>query len=128
MICSPAQKDECVSKVLVILNDPPYGAERSYNGFRLAGSLVKRSGEQVRVFLIGDAVSCSHRGQRVPRGYYNMERMIETVARHGGNIGACGSCMDARGVTESDLADGCRRSSMEELTDWTLWADRVLVF
>ena len=30
--------------VLVVLNDPPYGTERSYNGLRLAGSLARRDG------------------------------------------------------------------------------------
>ena len=29
-------------KTLFILNDPPYGTERSYNALRLAGSLSKR--------------------------------------------------------------------------------------
>lgn len=62
-----------MGKTLLILNDPPYGTERSYNGLRLAGSLAKRHGEQVRVFLIGDAASCANRGQTVPKGYYNIE-------------------------------------------------------
>ncbi|MDA8263878.1 MAG: DsrE family protein, partial [Actinomycetota bacterium] len=43
-------------KILVVLNDPPYGTERSYNGLRLAGSLARRDGVEVRVFLFGDAV------------------------------------------------------------------------
>ena len=29
-------------KTLLILNDPAYGTERSYNGLRLAGTLAKR--------------------------------------------------------------------------------------
>jgi uncharacterized protein involved in oxidation of intracellular sulfur len=41
-------------KTLLILNDPPYGTERSYNGLRLAHTLAKREGESVRVFLIGE--------------------------------------------------------------------------
>ena len=36
--------------------------------------------------------------------------------------------MDARGLDEENLADGCHRSSMEELTDWTQEAESVLVF
>ena len=36
--------------------------------------------------------------------------------------------MDARGITEAELADACLRSTLEELTDWTLWADKALVF
>jgi uncharacterized protein involved in oxidation of intracellular sulfur len=53
----------------VICNDPPYGTERSWNGLRLAGALARRDGEQVRVFLLGDAVSCAVAGQKVPDGY-----------------------------------------------------------
>ena len=60
-----------MAKTLFILNDPPYGTERSYNALRLAGSLSKREGEDVKVFLIGDAASGAKRDQRVPQGYYN---------------------------------------------------------
>lgn len=117
-----------MSETLFILNDPPYGTERSYNGLRLAGSLAKREDETVRVFLIGDAASCAKGGQKVPQGYYNLESMLRSVVRRGGEIGVCGTCMDARGITDLELAEGCRRSTMDELTDWTQHADRVLVF
>ena len=117
-----------MSKTLLILNDAPYGTERSYNGLRLADSLARREGEQVRVFLIGDAASCAKSGQKVPQGYYKIENMLRPVVRGDGLIGVCGSCMDARGLTDDMLAEGCRRSTMDELADWTLWADRVIVF
>jgi uncharacterized protein involved in oxidation of intracellular sulfur len=116
-----------VSETLFVLNDPPYGTERSYNGLRLAGSLAKREGENVRVFLVGDAAACAKGGQKVPQGYYNLELMLRSVGRRG-EVGVCGTCMDARGITDVELAEGCRRSSLEELTDWTQRADRVLVF
>jgi uncharacterized protein involved in oxidation of intracellular sulfur len=115
-------------KTLFVLNDPPYGTERSYNGFRLAGSLAKRDGEDVRVFLIADAAACAKRGQVVPSGYYNLERMMHVVIQAGGEVGVCGSCMDARGISDSELAEGTHRSTMDKLTDWTIWADRVVVF
>lgn len=115
-------------KTLLILNDAPYGSERSYNGLRLAMSLSKREGEEVRLFLMGDAVDCARRGQETPDGYYNTERMIRAVLQRGGEVGACGSCSDARVLTDEARIDGARRSSMEELTDWTLWADRVVTF
>ncbi|HEY7761047.1 MAG TPA: DsrE family protein [Burkholderiales bacterium] len=115
-------------KTLFILNDPPYGTERSYNGLRLAGALAKREGEQVRVFLIGDAAACAQCNQKVPQGYYNLEIMLGAVTRRHGEVGVCGSCMDARGIANEDLVPGTRRSSMEELADWTLWADRVVTF
>ena len=44
--------------ILVILNDPPYGTERSYNGLRLALNLAKKPQVQLRIFLMADAVAC----------------------------------------------------------------------
>lgn len=113
---------------LFILNDPPYGTERSYNALRLAGALARREGEAVRTFLMGDAAACAKSGQAVPQGYYNINRMLQVLCIQHAAVGVCGSCMDARGIKEGELMDGARRSSLEELTDWTLWADRVLVF
>jgi uncharacterized protein involved in oxidation of intracellular sulfur len=115
-------------KVLIVLNDPPYGTERSYNGLRLAGALGKREGVQVRVFLMGDAAACAKAGQKTPSGYYNLERMITVVRQQGGDVAACGTCMDARGLTDDDLGGGARRGSLELLADWTQWADQTLVF
>ena len=111
-----------------VLNDGPYGSERSYNGLRLTLSLAKRDGEKVRVFLIGDAVGCAIRGQTTPDGYNNVERMLQAIAQRGGKVGYCGSCSDARGLTDDTRAAGAHRSSMEELADWTLWADKVVTF
>jgi uncharacterized protein involved in oxidation of intracellular sulfur len=82
----------------------------------------------VKVFLMGDAASCAKAGQIVPQGYYNLGRMLQLVSQHRGEVGVCGSCMQARGLADTDLIEGSHRSSMEELTDWTLWAHRVLVF
>jgi uncharacterized protein involved in oxidation of intracellular sulfur len=115
-------------KTLLILNEPPYGTERSYNGLRLAGSLAKRDDQQVRVFLMGDAAGCAKAGQVVPPGFYNLSRMLQVVVQHRGDVGVCGSCMDARGLADTELLAGAHRSSMDQLTDWTLWADRILVF
>jgi uncharacterized protein involved in oxidation of intracellular sulfur len=113
---------------LIILNDPPYGTERSYNGLRLANSLAKTEGAEVSVFLMGDAASCAVGRQATPNGYYNIERMLKILASKGGKIGACGSCMDARGIKPEALVEGVHRSSMDELTSWTQQSDRVIVF
>jgi sulfur relay (sulfurtransferase) complex TusBCD TusD component (DsrE family) len=64
-------------KYLFILNDPPYGTERSYNGLRLALSLGKEEDVEIFVFLMGDAASCAVSGQNTPRGYYSLERMLK---------------------------------------------------
>jgi len=115
-------------RTLLIINDPPYGTERAYNGMRLANALAKREGEEVRVFLMGDGASCAKAGQNPPQGYYSLERMLKGLHLKGGVTGVCGTCMDARGLTDAELAEGARRGTLEELTDWTLWAERVLVF
>ena len=115
-------------KTLFILNDAPYGCERTYNGVRLAGALARQEGNEVRVFLIGDAASAAHRQQKVPSGYYNLEVMLGSIVSHSGVIGVCGTCMDARGITAEDLITGAHRSSLDELTQWTAWADKALVF
>jgi uncharacterized protein involved in oxidation of intracellular sulfur len=114
--------------VLLILNDPPYGTERSYNGLRLACSLASRDEAQVRVFLIGDAVGRGMADQKVADGYYHLDRMIQSASRHGAEVGCCGTCMDARGITEDMLTKGARRSTLDELADWTLWAEKVATF
>jgi uncharacterized protein involved in oxidation of intracellular sulfur len=115
-------------KYLFILNDPPYGTERSYNGLRLARALSKHEGNEVRVFLLGDAALCAKAGQKVPEGYYNIEFLLQSIVRRGAEIGVCGTCMDARGIQDSELSPGAKRSTMEQLAEWTLWADKVLVF
>lgn len=115
-------------KVLVICNDPPYGTERSYNGLRLAGSLAKRDGVEVKVFLFGDAVGCAMANQKLPDGYYHLDRMLTSVIRHGGEVGCCGTCMDARALPEDALVQGASCSTLEQATDWTLWADKVVSF
>ncbi len=115
-------------KTLFILNDAPYGSERIYNGLRLAGSLSKAEGEDVKMFLIGDAAACAKAGQKVPEGFYNIQVMLGRVVRNGGEVGVCGTCMDARGIAESELLEGTRKSTLAELTTWTQWADKLIVF
>lgn len=113
--------------VLFILNDAPYGSERTYNALRLAGAMAARESPSVRIFLMADAVGCAKAGQQVPAGYYNVQLMLGKALRHG-EVALCGTCMDARGITEGELVQGARRSTMTELADWTAAADKVLVF
>lgn len=115
-------------KLLFILNDPPYGTERSYNALRLAIALLKTQRDEVRVFLMGDAAACAKAGQKVPQGYYNIADMLGMVVRRGGTVGVCGTCMDARGITDPELLEGAHRSTMGELTEWHEWADKATAF
>lgn len=113
-------------KALIIINDPPYGTERLYNGLRLAHALIKQESD-VTVFLLGDAVSGAKAGQKTPDGFYNVERMVSMVARNGMLL-LCGTCLDARGLTEEEVVKGSERSTMDALAEATVSADKVLVF
>lgn len=114
-------------KFLFVLHDPPYGTERTYNGIRWARQMIDADGNnEVKVFNFGDAVISVAAGQKVPNGYYNLAKMTKALADKGGVIGNCGACMDARGMTEDQLIDGAHRSSMAELAEWTVWADKVI--
>ena len=116
-----------MSHTLFIVNDAPYGNERAYNALRLAGALATREGQPVRLFLMADSVACAKSGQKVPDGYYNVQIMLGKVARNG-EVGLCGTCMDARGLRDDELIDGAKRGTLAQLADWTAGADKVLVF
>lgn len=116
-------------KVLIIINDPPYGTERCYNALRLCHAMTKASPDtEMTVFLMADSVVAARKGQKTPDGYYNMERMLKRVLIAKGRVLLCGTCMDARGMTDADVMDGAIRSTMPELAATTLEADKVLVF
>jgi len=50
------------------------------------------------------------------------------VASHGGEVGVCGSCLDARGIAAGDMIEGASRSTMDQFAAWTQWADKVIAF
>ena len=116
-------------QILFILNDPPYGSERCYNGLRLALALIKSEpATAITVFLMADAVVAAKAGQKTPDGYYNVERMLKGVVAGKGQILLCGTCMEARGLGDTEMMPAARRSNMAELATLTLAADKVLVF
>ena len=77
---------------------------------------------------MADAVGAAKKGQKTPDGYYNTERMMKRLAMAPHRVLLCGSCMDARGLTESELVENAVRSTMDELAQETLAADKTLVF
>jgi uncharacterized protein involved in oxidation of intracellular sulfur len=116
-------------KVLLIVNDAPYGTERVYNALRLAHALLKRDpAAQVTVFLMADAVLAAKAQQKTPDGYYNIERMLKRVLAGKGLVLLCGTCMEARGISDGELMETAHPSTMDELAAATVEADQVLVF
>jgi uncharacterized protein involved in oxidation of intracellular sulfur len=117
-----------MKSVLLVINGPAYGSDETYNAVRLANALARREDLEVSVFLMGDAVTCAISGQKTPDGHYALDRMLQGFARHGGRIGCCGTCLDARGLTTSHLIEEASRSTMDELAGWVVAADQVLTF
>ena len=75
-----------MKKIVLIINGPAYGADETFNAVRLASALGRRDDAEVRVFLMGDAVTCAIAGQKTPNGHYTLDRMLKTFADHGGQI------------------------------------------
>lgn len=114
-------------RVTIITNDPPYGTERTWNALRYASALTVKDAE-VNVFLMADAVSAAKKGQKVPRGYYNLEQMIVDLVKNGVNIKLCGTCCSSRGLTQDELVEGIEIGKMLDLVDWTFQSDKVVNF
>jgi uncharacterized protein involved in oxidation of intracellular sulfur len=118
-----------MQKILILINDGPYGTEKAYNGLRLANQLNKaREDVEVRIFLMADASSCAVAGQTTPNGYYNIERMLKFSINKGAKVKICGSCAEARGLKNAPLIEGTEISTMAELTDWVADSDKVITF
>lgn len=115
-------------KTLFILNDAPYSGERTYSGLRVANALAQGERNAVRVFLLADSVPSARRVTQTPQAAYNVEEMLGNVIRHGGVVALCGACMDSRKLGDCDIVEGAHRSTLAELSEWTEWADKVLVF
>jgi uncharacterized protein involved in oxidation of intracellular sulfur len=116
-------------KVLFIFNDAPYGSEKMYNSLRLAMKLQQEHpNAEVRIFLMADAVTAALPGQSTPQGYYNIERMLKAVVNKQGQVKACGTCVEGRGLEKLALLDGAEVSTMSQLAQWVVESDKVLTF
>lgn len=119
-----------MQKILIIINDAPYGTEKAYNALRMAMTLQKEHSEsvEVRIFLLADAVFCGLPDQKTPTGFYNIERMLKSVLSHGGKVKSCGGCSEARGIAGLKFIEGVELSNMKEFAVWTVESDKVLSF
>lgn len=114
-------------KILIIINDAPYGTEKAYNALRIVNQLNKEhEGVEVRIFLIADAVNCALKDQVTPNGFYNIERMLKLAITKGSKVKLCGSCSDARGLKNLSLVEGAEMSNMTELANWIVDSDKVI--
>ena len=113
---------------LLVLNDSPYGSQRTYNALRLAGALAQGATMGVSIFLLGDGVVSGLRMQSPADASYNTEEMLRLLAAQGVSIGACRTCLEARGIDDAALVAGINRRTLDDLRTWTEEATKVLVF
>ena len=116
-----------MQQITIIINDGPYGSEKSYNALRLALGLSHED-TKVNIFLLADGVWAAQSGQSVPKGYYNIERMLQMALSSGAKVKACGTCMTARGLDAGKVIEGAEKASMANLTQWVKESDKVLCF
>lgn len=113
-------------KYLFIFNDSPYGSQRTHNGLRLAVALSKQY--STHIFLFGDGVTCAVAGLAPAHADYNPQEILRQLGSRGVTIGACRTCLEARGIPDQMLIPEVKRSTLEELATWTEEAEKVLTF
>ncbi len=115
-------------EILIILNDAPYGSERTFQGLRMADAMLKLEDEaDLTVYLSNDAVLSAKTGQLTPDGYYNVERMLKPIIRRG-TVVVCRTCAEARGLAPEDLMDGVRIVTLGEAAELALEAEKILTY
>lgn len=114
----------------IMLNHPPYdGTDVTWNALRLAKTLHK-SGEQVRLFLMNDAVDLAREVTCKPEGYeYDLVVMLKKLYDDGVEVQVCGTCNARCGIYKNHpYFDERLSSTMQVLADWVVSSDKVLTF
>ena len=113
----------------IVISSSPYGDERIWNALRLAEALCCSDAKpQVNIFLIGDAVNAAKKGQRPPKGFYNLEKMLSDLVKVGVCVNVCHTSMNLRGLTEQDLVEGTEMGTITGLSKWVTKSQKVLSF
>ena len=116
--------------VLIIFNREPYdNTDVTWNGLRLAGSLLK-AGESVRVFLMNDAVDMARDACMPPEAYdQDLSQMLRDLIAKDVPVMVCGTCMARCGIYKNHpYFEGAEQSTMTALAEWTFDSDKVLTF
>ncbi len=102
---------------LVISTTEP---ELAWNAFRYGVKAIENK-HSVKVFLLGKGVEC----EEINDDKFDVKRMMNEFVDKGGRILACGTCLKIRKKGGTEL---CPISTMQDMVDLTVDADRVLTF
>ena len=115
--------------VTMIITSSPYGDERIWNALRLAQALSCSGLEtKVNIFLIGDAVNAAKKGQKPPKGFSNIEKMLVDLVKVGACVNVCHTSMNQRGLTEEDLVAGTKMGNITGLSKWIEESEKIVSF
>src|SRR3989304_1813139 len=84
---------------------------------RLSEALLT-TGSKVRIFLYADSVVAAKKGQKTPKGFYNVGEMIEKLIKKGVEVRSCLTCTSARGLTQEDFVEGAVVGKTIDLARW----------
>lgn len=116
--------------VLIVLNREPYDTtDVTWNALRLADKLLD-TGQEVRLFLMNDAVDLARDACTAPEGYdQNLTAMLKALIARGVTVKVCGTCMARCGIHKNQpYFEGAMTATMPELAEWIIESDRVLTF
>ncbi len=117
-------------KTLLIFNRPPYdGTDVTWNGLRLAGKLLE-AGQDVRLFLMNDAVDMARESCTAPAGYDQaLVPLLKELIAKGALVKVCGTCMARCGIHKNEpYYAGANKATMAELAEWVVACEKVLAF
>lgn len=100
--------------IILETNNP----EKVWNAFRFAITALDENNE-VNVFLLGDGVEAPD----LDHEKFNPHGTMVKYRREGGDLFACGTCLDSRDLEEDDLRP---RSTMKDLLQIVEESDKVL--
>ncbi|USZ69479.1 DsrE family protein [Halorussus salilacus] len=100
--------------IILETNDP----ERVWNGVRLANTALDED-HDVEVFLLGDGVEAPD----LEHEKFNPHGVLRKYAQNGGDLFACGTCLDSRDIDPDDLRP---RSTMRDCLRIVEDSDKVL--
>jgi uncharacterized protein involved in oxidation of intracellular sulfur len=93
-------------------------AEALWNGFRL-GAFALKAGDTVKAFLLAKGVEC----ERHTAEPFNVKKKMQDFVDAGGEILACGSCLQLRNSQGTEL---CPLSTMKDLYELIRDSDKII--
>ncbi len=105
-------------KIGIIIETKEY--EKSYNAMRFAVT-AKKDGNEVKVFLMGEAVEIEH----LTHEKFDVAKQVEMFYEIGGEILACGTCLQSRMMGATEV---CPLSTMIDCVEMVKWADKMVTF